>query len=416
MIALVGMRATSLAARLILLFLIARHSPPAEFGLVVFALSVAEIARVLADFGLDTLAIREYAPDAPPGAHARFAASLLGAKAAFGVMAYAITALWFALTRPPDQAAIGWIVGAMIFTGLLAGFSIDWFQARLRVNRVIVPVVVVNAVLILVAMLLVPRLPDVRARAVLFPAFEAVIAIMLLIAFARERVAPRLVVAFDQVPQMVRSALPIAATAVLIMLYSRLDVLVLSSRLGVEAVGQYGLAFRFTEPVQMAAAAFGLTVFSRFAAWFRNPPAETLRPAVLRYVGYTLAYGVTAAAALAVLAPPIIARWLPAYTPAIPVLRLLAAALVFRSMNATLAGILQGAGRFRLIGGFALWNLAFMWICLRLLVPSLGAVGAALALLTVEGVNTLFQSVMVARVTGGTSVAVPLSGGGSDAG
>jgi O-antigen/teichoic acid export membrane protein len=158
------------------------------------------------------------------------------------------------------------------------------------------------------------------------------------------------------------------------------------------------MAFRFTEPVQMAAAAFGLTVFSRFAAWFQQPSAEALGSAARRYVGYTLAYGLTAAGALAWLAPPLIARFLPAYLPAVPALRILAAALVFRSLNATLAGILQGAGRFQLLGGIALWNLCWMWLCLRLLVPSLGAIGAALAVLIVEGVNSVIQGVLVARV------------------
>ena len=395
MVALVGLRATNLAARLVLLFLIARELPPAEFGLIVFALSVAEIAKVLADFGLDTLAIRTYAP---PADHARFAAALAGAKVAFGILTYAGLALWFALARPPEQAVIGWIVGLTIFTGLLAGYSIDWFQARLRVGRVLAPVVIANLVLALAAIVLVPRLTDLRAQAALFPLFEGVIALLLWVVFQGERVTRGWAIAFEQVPELVRAALPIAATAIVIMVYSRLDVLMLSSRLGAEAVGHYGVAFRFTEPVQMAAAAFGLSVFSRFSAWFQHPSSETLRSAAGRYVGYTLAYGLTAAALLALLAQPLIARFLPDYLPAVPVLRILAAALVFRSLNATLAGILQGAGQFRALGGMALWNLCWMWIWLRLLVPGLGAAGAALAVLIVEGVNSLIQGFMVARV------------------
>src|SRR4029450_4318197 len=90
---------------------------------------------------------------------------------------------------------------------------------------------------------------------------------------------------------------------------------------------------------------------------FQAPGAALERPTV-RVLGATLAYGVAAALALATLAPPLIARWLAAYAPSIPILRVLAGALVFRTLNATLSGILQGAGRFRLLNVIALGNLA----------------------------------------------------------
>lgn len=70
-VALVALRATNLLARLLLLFAIARQVTPTAFGTVVLVMSVAEIGKVLADFGLDTLAIREYSAAAPPPASPR---------------------------------------------------------------------------------------------------------------------------------------------------------------------------------------------------------------------------------------------------------------------------------------------------------------------------------------------------------
>lgn len=396
--ALVAMRATNLAARLALLFLLARHVDPASFGLVVFALSVAEIAKVVADFGMDTLAIREYAIERPPGHWTRFAASLAGAKLVFGLVVYAALAGWLLATRSRAQAELGLVVGLTALTALAINFAIDWYQARLRVGRVIVPVVASNVALVALAALLVPRLPGLHVLAALFPAFELVNGLVLLAALRAEGLVGRPAIAFDRLGDLVRGALPIAATGVLIMVYSRLDVLVLSSRLDAAAVGLYGVAFRLTEPVQMAAAAFGLSVLSRFAAWFHAPAGVSLRAAALRYALFTLAVGAAAAAVLAIAAPPLVARFLPAYADAGPILRVLAASLVFRSLNATLAGILQGAGRFRLLTGIALWNVAATWACLQWFVPREGALGAALALLSVEGVNSLLQAGMVARV------------------
>jgi O-antigen/teichoic acid export membrane protein len=396
--ALVALRATNLIARLILMFAIAHAVPPAAFGLVVLALSLGEIGKVVADFGMDTLAIREYAVDLEPGAHERFASALAAAKVVFGAITYIGLAVWFAWKGPGEMAELGIIIGATALTALLINFALDWYQARLRIARVFIPVMLSNVLLAVAALLLVPRLHDLRLQAALFPAFELVNGLVLLIWLRREGLMAAPHFAFDRIPALARASLPIAVTGFIIMLYSRLDVLVLSSRLDPAAVGHYGMAFRFTEPIQLAAAAFALSVFSRFSAWFRDPAMHSLRRAAYRYLGATLAYGVISALALGLLAPPVIRRFFPEYVPAIPVLRVLAAALVFRSLNATLAGIIQGAGRFRLLTGIALWNLAVVFALLNVLVHRYQAPGAALALVLAEGLNSSIQIAFVARI------------------
>ncbi len=396
--ALVALRATNLLARVLLLFAIAHHVPPAAFGLVVFALSVAEIGKVVADFGLDTLAIRAYAGEAAEGERARFAAALAAAKLLFGAVVYAALAAWFAWSATREQAGVGIVLGLTALTSLLVNFSLDFYQGRLRVARVLLPVLIANALLTLAALLLVPRLADLRAQAALFPAIELVAGLVLLAWLGRESLLARPWLAFARVPDLVRHALPIAATAIIIMLYSRLDVLVLSSRLDSRAVGNYGMAYRLTEPFQLAAAAFGLSVFSRFSARFQSPRAGALRAATRLYLAATLGYGLVTALALNLLAPPLIERLLPDYLPGLPVLRILSAALVFRSLNATLAGIIQGAGRFRLLTGIALWNLALVFLLLRWLVDRQQAPGAAMALLAAEAVNTGIQLAVVTRL------------------
>lgn len=397
--ALVALRATNLLARLAVLFASARVTAPSQFGLVVFAMAVAEIGKVAADFGMDTLAIREYAADDPddPGAHGRFAAALAAGKLAFGGLVYASLAAWFLWRGPREQAELGLIAGLTAVTALLITYALDWYQARLRIARVFAPVVAANVLLALAAVLAVPRLADLRLQVALFPALELASGLVLLVLLRREGLLAPPWVSFGRLPGVLAACLPIAVTNLVIMLYSRLDVLVLSSRMDSAAVGHYGIAFRLTEPVQIAAAAFALSVYSRFSGWFRDPAAAVRAPA-LRYLVATLGYGAAAALALGLLAPPVIRAWFPGYLPAVPVLRILAATLVFRSFNATLSGIVQGAGRFRLLTGIALWNLALVFALLTVFVPRFGAPGAALALLVGEGLNSLIQLALVARL------------------
>lgn len=395
--ALIALRAGNLAARLVLLFVIARVVSPASFGVVVLAVSAAEVAKVVADFGMDTIAIRTWAAGTPGAAHHRFAAALGGAKLLFGIAVYAALAAWFALTRPGEPAVLGAIVGLTVLTSLLTNFSLDWYQARLSIARVLAPVMAATVLLTLAAALLLPRLPDLRAQVALLPAIELAGGIVLLARLRRTGLAappPTLA----GVGALVRASLPVAATAILIVTYSRLDVLVLASRLDAAAVGHYGVAFRLTEPFQLAAAAFGLSVFSRFSTWFHDPAGMSLARAAFRYIVATLGYGIAAALAVGLLAPPVIERMLPAYAPAIPALRWLALALVFRSVNATLAGILQGGGRFRTLTALAAWNLLVVFALLHAWVGRIGVVGAALALLVAEALNTVLELALVIRM------------------
>lgn len=396
--ALMALRAGNLIARLLLLITIARHVSPAAFGLVVFAVSVAEIAKVVSDFGIDTLAIREFAAERESRANDSFAAVLAAAKLSFGIVVYAALAGWFLLTRSHEQAVLGIIVGATMMTALLANFSIDYFTARLRMARVLPAVFGTNIAITLLAIAALPHVPDIRVQVAVFPAIELATGAVLLLLLRRERTLEIGRLAFAGVPGLIRRSLSIAVTSIVIMIYSRLDIMVLASSLDPGALGYYGIAFRISEPFQIAAAAFGLSVFSRFSSDFRGSGSSSLEHTAFRYIIGTLGYGVVAALGLGLLAPPLIERMLPGYVPAIPILRVLSAALVFRTLNATLAGIIQGAGRFRLLTGIAVWNLVFVFVLLDMFVSRFHAQGAAFALLVAEAVNSVIQIVVVARV------------------
>jgi O-antigen/teichoic acid export membrane protein len=350
---------------------------------------------------MDTLAIREFAADAGRESHARLAATLAAAKVLFGAAVYAALAAWFAWKGPREQAELGLIIGATVLTALLISYSIDWFQARLRIARVFAPVALLNSLFAAAAVLLVPRLHDLRLQVALFPALELVSGLVLLVWLRREDLLAPPLFAFDRVRALALQSLPIAMTGLLIMFYSRLDVLVIAAKSGHEAVGQYGIAFRLTEPVHIAAGAFALSIFSRFSAWFRNPAGISLAGKALRYVSVAMVYGITCALTLGLLAPPVIERFFPQYAASIPLLRLLALTLVFRSLNATLAAIVQGAGRFYVLTGLTAVALASLFVSLQVLVGRFGPSGAAYSLLLVEGCAVVLQAIVVVRLVTG---------------
>jgi O-antigen/teichoic acid export membrane protein len=184
------------------------------------------------------------------------------------------------------------------------------------------------------------------------------------------------------------------------MVYTRLDVLVLGSFLDVATVGYYGVAFRMTEPFQLMTAALAISMYSHLSATIATN-RQNIRRVVVRYGLGTLSYGLASCLLLAVFAPMAIHRFLPKYGPAIPVLQLLAVAIIFRSLNACLTSVVHAYGRFAWVTAVATWNLLAIGALLWILIPRLGAPGAAMALLIGEVMNTLIQSVMVRRLVSG---------------
>src|SRR4051794_21622943 len=79
-VSLIVLRGSTTATRLLILFIIARFSAPKEFGLISYAIAVTEIAEVIADFGIDTMALREFAIMRDETAQRTFAKTVAIAK------------------------------------------------------------------------------------------------------------------------------------------------------------------------------------------------------------------------------------------------------------------------------------------------------------------------------------------------
>ncbi|HEY0735327.1 MAG TPA: oligosaccharide flippase family protein [Herpetosiphonaceae bacterium] len=388
------LRGANTLTRVICLFIIARFLNPDIFGMIVFAMTVAEIAKVVADFGVDTLVIREFATTQNESYRQRLAATVAQTKIVCGLIAYAALLLFLALTEPQEQLQIGAVAGLLIFTGLWQNFSLNYFQARLQTNQIIVPVVAINAVTIAVIALLFLIYPSILLTVAILPVAEAVSAAIVLGRF--RRLVPIHIggAPVAEIKTLLRRALPIGGTIVIVTLYTRLDVIVLSSFADTAAVGFYGLAFRLTEPVLLVAAAFAMSVYSHIAATLADDRQDTSRM-ILRYAAITFGYGALCGLALALIAPLVIQWLLPQYTPAITILRILAIALIFRTLNSCLTSTIQAYGHFSWITRLAVFNLFVISGLLWVLVPLWGAPGAALSLLCGEMLNTLIQLVLV---------------------
>ena len=389
--AIIFVRGSTIGTRLLVLFVIARYVSPAEFGVVAYMLTVTEIAKVIADFGVDTYAIRTFAITKPDQQQA-FARLVAVTKLLMGTAGYVILVAFFFLQVRPE-AGLGATIGLLVLTGLWANLYIDYFQARLKVSMIVIPVMLNNVATIAAVALLFAVHPSVFMAVAVLPLAEAVNAWVLSRLFERELGLGRQHIPLAQVGNLLKHTLPLAATLIISMLYTRLDVLVLAAFFSATIVGFYGIAFRITEPFQLMAGAFVQSSYSYLSRALASGRQDVPRVAV-RYGLGMLTYGALVCLSLEVFAPLVIQFALPDYVSAIPILRILGLALVFRSINAYLTSVLYAYGYFKWVTAVTTWNLFAVAGLLYAFLPVWGAIGAASALLLAEALNTVIQAIM----------------------
>jgi len=112
--------------------------------------------------------------------------------------------------------------------------------------------------------------------------------------------------------------------------------------------------------------------------------------------------------AVLVAARPLLQHFFPMYLQAYPILLILVLALVARSANMGLTSIFNSRGMYSTITRIAAINLCVNLILVLFLTIKYAALGAALAALLTEGVNTAIQLWCLAHVTQAHNSPVPM--------
>jgi O-antigen/teichoic acid export membrane protein len=399
-IAVLLLRGTTIFSRIAALLIIAKFTSNSEFGVVSIAVALAEIGKVAADFGTDTLALKEYAIEADPSRLRKFAKTTALTKLFCCLLVYAGLAAYFLATQPPAAASIGLVAGLLLITTSASNFSINYFQARLRILEILWPIVANNILTVCLVALALHLNPNPLIGVAILPCAEAVNALILHGYFAKQVSFWRTKVNRADILALLQKGLPIAISIMLVAFYSRLDVIVLE-RFGIDkaAIGDYGVAFRCTEPFQLVTSAFAITAYSHLSAILTNREFSAANRFILRYGSLIFTYGLAIGCLLMLLAPPLIEYFLPQYQASIPILRILAAAIIFRTPTASLTCMIQAYGYYRWITYVSAWNLSFIAALLWLLVPRMSEIGAAYALLIGEVVNAAIQGAILWQIS-----------------
>lgn len=375
---LVGERFATLAAGFLVTVWFVRYLGPDRYGLFSYAVSLAAVFGIAADLGLDTIIVRELTRT--PDADGEILGTTLLMRGAGALLAWLGAVATVFLLRDDWLTRVMVTVLALSCFGVAANVFELWFQSRIAARKVVVARTAIfltsaltRCALIVLAASLLP-FAALQAATVLVTAG----ALFWLYRRARRVARVRLTISGALARRMVADAWPLFVWHLSIILYMKIDQVMLTAMSGERENGIYAVAVTLSEvwyflPVAVASTLFPLIVKAHDE--LHSTEFETRMQAF--YDGMA-ALGYAIAVPIMLLAGPIVrGLYGDAYERSASVLVVHAASFVFVCLGIARSRFLLAANltRFTMITGVCA---AVLNVVLNLLlIPPLGALGAA---------------------------------------
>jgi O-antigen/teichoic acid export membrane protein len=381
---LVADKVVRLGLGLIVWLWLARQAGPEAFGQWSFAIAFASLFAVIAGLGFDGVVQRELVENEAD------ALQILGTSAALrlaaGIGATVLCALAILLLRPNESLVLVLVVLNSVVFVLQSSQVVDYlFQARMA-NRP--AVIAVNAAFIAATAVRVGLL-WLEAPLWCFGltlVLEAAMAAGLLLTAAAAVGAPTARWRFDQgvARRLLRQSWPLLFSGMAVIVYMRIDQVMLSSMVGDAAVGQFSAALRLSEVWYFVPAAVLSAAFP--ALLKRRQEGSGSYERYLQSLYDAMAWLGLAVALVVTLAAPRLVELLygAAYSEAAQVLQVQTWAGITVAMSYVHGKWLLAEGLQRLGLYYTLVGCAVNLSLNALLIPQYGAVGAAWATLAAQ--------------------------------
>lgn len=358
---------------------VARYLGPADYGRFSFAIAFVALFSPIASLGFERIAVRELVRQADRAGEilgSAFAIRLTG-----GVLAFLATVGALILVRPGDHDALLMVA---IMSAVYAVQSLDvldyWNQSRLRARTTVLATGGAFVTFAIVRIVLIQQQAPLPAFAWAWSGELAAGSIGLLVAYLLSGApAGRWRARRERVGQLLRDGWPLLLGGTMVMIYMRIDQVMLRQLAGDRELGVYAAAVRVVEalyflPTALVAAAFPSIVEARQRdeKLFLERMAKFYR--LLALLSYAIALPIT-------LLSPWIVRVLfgPGYEGAASLLAVLVWSLVFTSLGLARGAFLSTMN----------WMWLYFWtltagcvvnVALNLwLIPRIGGMGAVIA-------------------------------------
>ena len=372
---------------LVVIIYLARYLGVVDFGKYNFIFAYLAFFNVITDLGLQAILVREMARDSAIAPKLIGNAYIIrGLLTAIAVIS-SVVIITLMSSYPTDMTSYVYIAS---FTLLFISFSDFYrtiFEANLRLEyNTIAKLVfkVLSAGLIVGIIFTKGTLMQIIIALVL----SEMVKTLLSYSFSRRFVRPRFEIDFGMWKYLLKECLPLALSSVIMIIYFRVDVVMLSIMQGDAAVGLYSAAYKLCEPISVIPYALIVSLYPIMSASFKSSE-EKLRKIYRLSIKYIIAIMLPIAIGTTLIANKIILLiYEVPFAGSITALQILIWALVFTSTNSILSNLLISMNKQKLYtistGLCAITNVTLNLF----LIPKLSYNGAAIA--TVLTVVVLF--------------------------
>jgi O-antigen/teichoic acid export membrane protein len=379
--------------------LAARHLGVERYGVLSFALAFTTMLGVLTDLGLGTIATREIARN-PEQARSQVNNALTIRLVASVVIIAVIAVLVNLLGYPVATIRVVYICSVSVLTNAVASLLCNVFQGFERMELLAINRISQTAVLVIGAFLLL-RGPSAAERYALLYVVAGVVSVVVGGMNAAPRlVRPKLSFDFGCWWKSLRASTPIGLAALFTMFYYWSGTTLLSKMAGNSAVGNYSAAFRLATALPFVGMAFSGAVYPLFSRLFAGG-SDRLARALELSTKYMLWITLPAAAFGTVFArSAVLMLYGGGYQGASAVLRVLVWWGACASLNSLFSNYLISVRRSKAVTIQTGMSLAVNLGLAIVLIPVLGAMGAAASLAASEIAGLVYLTTSLLRSPG----------------
>lgn len=366
--------------RLVSLFVIiylARYLGAAGFGKYSFVFAYLAFFNIVTDLGLQQILVREIARNpstAPKLIGNAYVIRLLLTVFAVGLAIAIITLLPY----PADTTRYVYIASFMLLFISFSDFYATIFQANLAMQYSVIAKLTfkfVSAGLILWIIFSHGTLTQVIVALV----FSEGIKTLLSYLFSRKFVRPSFAIDFRLWRYLLKECLPLALTSVIVIVYYRIDVVMLSMMKGDDAVGIYSAAYRLCDPFSLIPYALMMSLFPLMSGYFKTSEDKLIKTYTLAF-RYLVIIALPVAMGTMLVADKVILLVYDApFADSSSVLQILIWAVMFGMVQPVFSNILVAIDRQKLIAVSTAFCAAVNIVLNFILIPVLSYNGAAVA-------------------------------------
>jgi O-antigen/teichoic acid export membrane protein len=379
--------------------LAARHLGVERYGVLSFALAFTTMLGVLTDLGLGTIATREIARD-PEHARTQVNDALTIRLVASVVIIAVIAVLVNLLRYPGTTIRVVYICSLSVLTNAVASLSCNVFQGFERMEFLALNRISQTAVLVVGAFLLLLGSSSAERYALVYVTAGLASVVVGGINAVPRLVRPKLSFNVGHWWGSLRASTPIGLAAVFTMFYYWSGTTLLSKIAGNSAVGNYSAAFRLATAIAFVGMAFSGALYPLFSRLFAGGSNRLVRALEMGTKYMTWITFPAAAFGTVFARPAVLLLYGGGYQGAPAVLRVLVWWGAFASLSSLFSNYLISVGRSKAVtiqtGVSLTVNLGLAFV----LIPALGAMGAAASLVASEIVGLVYLVTSVLRSPG----------------